>query len=240
MPNNEMKIHDFGMIMQAGRVLMFHNKCKGHEYTIGGSTFLVKVENLLFAVTAKHVLENNEYHPNDVLIRYNEESRYFLPFDDMFSVDTNDTEDTDHKDIVFLKVAKSHFETTIDTGFVIELPNKRFLPKLECDQLLITGFPKDISEIDYDIKSIKTVRQPIMGTKPSPTAYKGMYTFKYAQNNANGLNLNGLSGSPVFCLNDTDNSYRIEGMLIRRNLYLSIDIISQYLYEISRRATLSC
>lgn len=227
-----MKKHNFKTILQASRMLMFHNEYEGYEYTIGGSSFLVKVDDLIFAVTAKHVLNNNEYSPNDVLIRYNEESRHFLPFDGIFGVNTADNEDTDHKDIVFLQVAKSHFQSTIDTGFVIELPKKRFLPKLKCDRLLITGFPKEISEIDYDTKNIKTVRQPIMGTSPSPTEYKGLHTFQYELNNANGLNLNGLSGSPVFCINTTDSSYRIEGMLIRRNFYLSIDIISQYMYEI--------
>jgi hypothetical protein len=224
--------HDINTILQASRMLFFQNKDKNHEYTIGGSAFLIKVNDFLFAVTAKHVLENNDYSPNDVLIRYNEESRHFLPFDDLFGVNTTDTDDTDHKDILFLKVAKSHFKSEIDTGFVIELPHKRSLPKLDCDQLLITGFPKEISEIDYDIKHIKTGRKPLMATKPNYTEFKGLLTFQYAQNNAEGWDLNGLSGSPVFCLDDKNHSYRIEGMLVRRNFYLSIDIISQYLYEI--------
>ena len=228
---NERK-HDVNTILQTSRMLMFHNKDKKYEYTLGGSSFLVKVKDYLFAVTAKHILDNNGYSPDDVLIRYNEESRHFLPFDDLFGINTADSDDTDHKDIVFLKVAKSHFKPNIDTGFVIELPHKRSLPKLECDQLLITGFLKDISDIDYDIKHIKTGRKPLMASKPNRTEFRGLLTFQYAQNNAEGWNLNGLSGSPVFCLNNKNQSYRIEGMLVRRNFYLSIDIISQYLYEI--------
>lgn len=232
-----MKKHDLNTILQAGRMLMFHNADKNYPYTIGGSSFLVKVEDLIFAVTAKHVLYNNRHSPdaNEILIRYNEESRYFLPFDEMLGVNTLDSEDTDHKDIIFLKVAKSHFKSTIDTGFVIELPGKRSLPGLKCEQLLITGFPKEISEIDYQSKNIKTVRKPLMATTPSPTKYKGLFTFQYAQDNASGFNLNGLSGSPVFCLNNTKKSYRIEGMLVRRNFYLSIDIINRYLYEILKK-----
>lgn len=226
------KKHDINTILQASRMLMFHNESEDYEYTLGGSSFLVKIEEFLFAVTAKHVLENNHYSPNDVLIRYNEESRHFLPFDDIFGVNTEDIDDTDHKDIVFLKVAKSHFNNDIDTGFIIDLPHKRSLPKLDCEKLLITGFPKDISEIDYNVKHIKTGRKPLMASQPNCTEFKGLLSFQYDQNNAEGWNLNGLSGSPVFCINDSKNAYRIEGMLLRRNYYLSIDIISQYLYEI--------
>ena len=226
------KKHDLNTILQASRILMFHNEDNNYEYTFGGSAFLVKVGQTLFAVTAKHILKNIGYSPNDVLIKYNENSRHFLPFDEALGINTNNDEDTDHKDIIFLKVAESHFNPDIDTGFVIELPKKRQLPKLECEQLLITGFPKNISEIDYDLKHIKTVRKPLMATGPSQTEFIGLLTFEYGQNNAEGWDLNGVSGSPVFCLNNTNNSYRIEGMLVRRNYYLSIDVIIQYLYEI--------
>ena len=82
--------HDLNTILQASRMVIFHNEVEGFDYTLGGSSFLVKIKNILFAVTAKHVLENNQYSPNDVLIRYNEDSREFLPFDDIFFVKTKD------------------------------------------------------------------------------------------------------------------------------------------------------
>ena len=193
-------IHNIYTILQASRILMFDNKNEDYEYTIGGSSFLVKIEEFLFAITAKHVLENNHYSPDDVLIRYNEESRYFLPFEKIFYIDTDDTNDTDHKDVVFLKVAKSLLNAKIDTGFIIKLPHKRSLPRLDCEKLLITGFPKDLSRIDYERKHIKTVRKPLIASNPNFSQYRGLFSFQYEQNTAEDLNFNGLSGSPVFCL----------------------------------------
>lgn len=230
-----MKKHYIKEILQSGRLLMFKNDDKNFEYTLGESAFLLKIENELFAVTAKHVLGNNGYKADDVLIKYNDQSREFLPFEAILGADTSDDEDTDHIDVVFLQVSKQKIDTSINTGFVVELPKKKRLPQLECSSLLITGYPKDLSEIDYQNKHIKEVRKPFLGMNPTPSQYKGIVTFKYQNQESIDCSLNGLSGSPVFCLNDNDMSYRIEGMLVRENYYLSIDIIIQYLFEIMKR-----
>lgn len=222
-------------ILEASRLLLFENNNETYPYSLGGSAFLIKVEDQIFAVTAKHVLSNNNYFHNDVCIRYNEKSLHFLPFDKIFGFDSRDNEDTDHKDIIFLKVAKTHFDKSIDTGFVIELPKKRSASELICNKLLITGFSRNLSEIDFDKKHMSPARKVLMGYDPKPTQYRGLFSFKYGKNDRKETDLDGLSGAPVFCLNSETRYYRIEGMLIRENYYLAIDAIHSYLTDIMNK-----
>ena len=92
-------------IVTASRQLLFHNHIDGYEYSLGGSSFLVRINNVFYILTAKHVLDKNSYSANDALVRYNDEGRGFLPFDDQATIRTKLIDDTDHMDIVFLRVS---------------------------------------------------------------------------------------------------------------------------------------
>ena len=218
-------------IVTASRQLLFHNHIDGYDYSLGGSSFLVRINSVFYILTAKHVLDNNSYSANDALVRYNDKGRDLLPFDDQFTITTKLIDDTDHMDIIFLKVSSNLLEKNIDIGFFVDLPLKRELPPLKCDQLLISGFPKDLCQICYKSKTLKHVRKAFTGNNKQLTAYHGIYQFEYQIED--DVSKNGLSGSPVFCLNNKNNSYRIDGVLLRENYYLSFNVIQQYLFEIT-------
>ena len=220
-------------IVTASRQLLFHNHIDGYEYSLGGSSFLVRINNVFYILTAKHVLDKKSYSANDALVRYNDEGRDFLPFDDQATIRTKLIDDTDHMDIVFLRVSGNLLKKHIGIGFFIDLPLKRELPALKCDQLLISGFPEDLCPICYDTKVLRHERRAYTGDKKQITDYQGIYQFEYQVED--GVSKNGMSGSPVFCINKKNNSYRIDGVLLRENYYLSFNVVQQYLYDITTK-----
>lgn len=220
-------------ILTAGRQILFENPNENFPYTLGGSAFLVKINSDIFAVTAKHVLKNNDYSGNEILIRYNDNSRNFIPFDNQFAIPASVSDDNDHNDIIFLHVSKELFNTSIDPGFIIDLPEQYSCPHLSCDYIIITGFPKNSSNIDYDCNHLKMTREPFKGHHLKETQFIGLIEFEYDfPDDFKKVDMNGLSGSPVFCINEKLKKYRIEGMLVRQNYYLKFEIIYKYLLKI--------
>ena len=202
-------------------------------FSCSGTAFLVYLKGHLFAVTAKHVLTKHEYSPNSFRLRYQDQSRELLEFDEMFFLTTPLVDDTDHIDILFFKVSEKLFKYNVNSGVIINFNNFEEVEPSGTDILLVTGFPDVVSNINYEDKIFNHFRQPFEGKEVTHSGLNDIYKFKYsAENNGVKFKLSGMSGSPVFLYKESGICKGIAGILLRHSYFLSAKNIHTYLHRI--------
>lgn len=221
-------------ITNCSRPVLFENDFTDYDYSIGGSCIVVSFRGVHYAITAKHVIKG--YVAEQILIPYQAGSNHFLPISEVLLPNTCEDEDTDHKDFVLLRVAADKLDPSEPFGDIYEINFPSGLPVIQSDRILISGFPREINEIDYDTKKIKQQRFLITGTKLGKTDYLGMIKFQYDPQNKI-KSFDGLSGAPIFLFSPIgDNKYivRLEGILLRESYYLDFNVIYKSLLIVDR------
>jgi hypothetical protein len=180
-----------------------------------GSALLVSYKNKVFAVTAKHVLDNHggNYHPYTRISMPN--TRVVLPIKGMVIPQLDNHHNSgDVDDFVILDIDEKLF--TKKSGQVIRPWDfeHNSMPAREVNMgsvICVIGFPETDDRYDYDnnkINDTMLVRNGIMGKS---SLGSGMYEMK---GSASEFNFNGLSGSPIFYRTDNGDIYYI-GLVTR-------------------------
>lgn len=213
-------------LLNCARPIFFENECDGYEYSISGTGFLVTFYQKTYVITAKHVLQLDSFSPDQIRIQYRPDNKEFIPIKELFTLRITDYEDTDQFDIAIMET------DTVDCNNEIYSNNKPY-NLLEVDRLTIfnpnsdfifRGFPIEQRPINYQDKHI--YHSAFIGSAKYLGPTKLASTHKLKLIGCKILkNPDGLSGSPVFQINQADQGYAREafaGMLIRSSSKMDI------------------
>lgn len=209
-------------ILNCARPVLFANADPRYPYSIGGSSFAVKFRDRHFVVTARHVLRAGGFDASQVRIQYRPNSNSFLPLEQMYWLQGEDQDDTDQFDLAIWRLndAAVDFEAFGD-----------YLPYnlLGIDSVtlyggnshyLFRGYPAIFRKVDYELRDFQlnsiSGRAVYVGQGPAA------FTREIALVNDGTLaSAEGLSGAPVFQVNNDGNGLSITeafaGVLIRGN-----------------------
>jgi len=190
-----------------------------YTYWMAGTCFLASYAGMLFAVTAKHVLDNNRVDPETIRVPYNQGSRSLLQIEEFVYPVKYDTDDSDYADLAFLSVDTGSLDPSRAGGlFPLNLDNYNRRDTLSHGGILVMrGYPKCLLDIDYEASKITSRGYCVEATYQCESRSKhcGELEFKAL---ADIEDLNGLSGSPIFQLVKVGEGRYLRnfaGMLIR-------------------------
>lgn len=240
-----MKVKELGDCV---RPVVFENeKFDEYPYTVGGTCFLIEYCRKVFAVTAKHVLKNLNYKPEEVRIPpYIEGMTHFLPICKSYANPIYETYGKDYADIILLEIARDK----LHSGWKSQLKPYDYamnsLPSLYfkgSSKLLIKGYPKKIPGQNYVAHVEKHMQfQALMITGnylEESKASEGCHLFKFDDLTDIVPSSNGMSGSPLFHVsqNHEESIASLAGMYIKGDdenntgLFISSEIIKRMLDE---------
>ena len=186
-----MKIND---LSHCSRPMCFENKVEEYEYSLKGSCFVVRHLGHMYAITAKHVTKH--FEPNQVLIPYKLGSEKFLPISNFMIVQTEEEEDSDHKDIMVFEIAEHLLDKDFDSSTVYDLDNPTSnLPK-RC-KLIIHGFPSELNGVDYDKRHFDFRRFSYSAEYYGKMPFYFVHEMKF-NCDCPLSSIDGMSGGPVF------------------------------------------
>lgn len=173
---------------------------KDGEFIWGfGSSFLLKSNDNVFVITAKHVFENQaaEYHHTRVLMP---DTEVALPVTGAFLPSFPNHENSiEVEDFILLEVDTELFckESGIDL-YTWDFDRWSFPASMleEGAQILIAGFPFTEDRYDWDNKKINELLLISIGYMETSSLGNGIYAF---DGDPSEIPFNGLSGAPVFC-----------------------------------------
>ena len=230
-----MKVKDLANIV---RPLVFDNEYEGYEHNSLGSCVVIEYASRYFAITALHNNKNGGYKPKQFMVPYSLGANLFFPIKEVFSVETSENEDTDHKDIFFIEIHREEIdEDKLNLDTIYDFSENSNVSITEKSKYVVHGFPDELQTIDFEKKVIKNQRFSVSGRLENRDCYLGVDQIKFDGNA--GLNsFSGMSGGGVFSLTpDGDGKYfsRFEGILLRGTTtsligyVLKREVIQEYL-----------
>lgn len=240
-----MKVKELGDCV---RPIVFENdEFDDYPYTVGGTCFLIEYDRKIFAVTAKHVLKNLNYKPEEVRVPpYVEGMTHFLPICKSYANSIYETEGEDYADIILLEIARDKLHSGWKSRlkpYVYEINSIAPLDFQANPKLLIKGFPKKIpgqNYVDHDEKHMQFKALTITGNYLGESKdSKGCHQFKFDDLTDVVPSSDGMSGSPLFRVsqNNKESIARLAGMYIRGDdekntgLFISSNIIKKMLHK---------
>jgi hypothetical protein len=164
-----------------------------------GSAFLLSYNGHVFAVTAKHVIENQRAKPTHTRI-FMPNTNVALPIKSAFTPKFFDHENKDEiEDLLFFVIDDSLFcEVSGIELYSWNLSRWWYPPsKLNIgDELLLAGFPGDDKVYDYDNNKLTDLLLLRTANYTDSEWGDGLHTMT---GSASEYTFNGLSGAPVFC-----------------------------------------
>ena len=239
----KMKIKELGDCV---RPIIFENEeFDEYPYTVGGTCFLIEYDSRMFAVTAKHVLKNLNYKPEEVRVPpYIENMTHFLPICKSYANSIYETDGKDYADIILLEIARDKLHSDWKSRvkpYDYETDSIASLDFSDSPKLLIKGYPKKIPEQNYanhDEKHLQFQALTITGNYLEESkASKGCHLFRFDDLTDIVPSSDGMSGSPLFRVfqNNKESIARLAGMYIKGDdenntgLFISSEIIKQML-----------
>jgi len=203
---------------------MWENSDASFPYTIGATGLLIAAWGDFYVSTTRHNIKGRQIA--ELLVPCEERGREFLPFEAAFSAAINpNEEDTDYKDFILLKVAKSLVAPeSLITPQWFDLHFRRHVPELlPNDELCVAGFPKSIQSIEYDEAHIRKQRLIVDGVHLGQAESAHCHTIRFHDVTMvpdaaiSEEPLSGLSGSPVFVMRSTGGPVvpYLAGMMLR-------------------------
>ena len=209
-------------ILHCARPVLFANADPQYPYSIGGSAFVVKFRDRHFVVSAKHVLRAGGFDASQVRIQYRPDSNKFLPLAQVYWLQGDDQDDTDQFDLAIWSMDELAIDAEVFGDY---LPYN--LLGIDSATLyggkshyIFRGYPEMLRTVNYELRDFQlgsiSGRAVYVGKAPSS------FTHEIALVNDGTLSsAQGLSGAPVFQVNNDENSlYSTEafaGVLIRGN-----------------------
>jgi len=212
------------------RPVLFEREDPDFPYWGKGSSFLLAKSKHYYWFTAKHVITNMGGSADMLRIFPADGSRISLPFNERYSINIEDLDDEDYKDIYALRIDVSEFEENGDAPMIAQDVEAGMLAaeKLsENDEIWIIGYPSESNNIDFGSCSIKNTRSVIRATYQGNSLSQHCHTARI-DSSINLSSYDGLSGSPVFFLKTVMNGAQqiqfplFVGMLLRGTVASSL------------------
>jgi hypothetical protein len=222
-------------ILKCARPVLFANEDPDYPYSISGTAFIVNFRERLFVITAKHVLNLKNFRPEQFVIQYRPDGRDFVPLGALYTVRVNDAEDTDQFDIAVreAQVAAPDYHLFGDYAPYNLFAMDRFAIFSEKGSYLYRGYPTDMRVLDFERKNIEQGAVSTRGEYVGRTRYQHVHELTLLDLKPLE-SIDGLSGSPLFQVQNEDGSNEsresFAGILIRG----SIKAGSAYFIEHSR------
>ncbi len=181
-------------------------------YSVRGTFFTIKINDELYVVTARHVVEGNEV--NAVFFRYRSDSRFSLPLDiEIKNTSYTDENSPEYMDVIMYRVKKDEIEENISYAFY-DFVNEPWKSLKADDNLIIRGYPSTLQKTQAN------------GVKEQAVIINGKYLNQSRILNCHNMALfpteeftfhDGYSGSPVFLLKDAQLNF--VGVLVKADSY---------------------
>jgi hypothetical protein len=182
------------------------------EYTYyrRGSSFLCKYKGRLFIVTAEHVIKEDDDLERLLLLSEKDDETILYPD---HSIEIQGDEE-DFKDVSVFRIAEDidNDEWQADAIPITREPVHDGRSAYNTNGLLVlSGFPGELQQVDYEKKELRQRRQIVKCKYDSKTA---AYKHKMKLPSDHGFkSLAGFSGSPMLC--EANGSFGISGIAIQ-------------------------
>jgi hypothetical protein len=193
-------VDELDKIRQCARPVIFATDVAEYPFSIGGTAFLVGFGGNVFIITAKHVVRS--YPPEKLVVYPSDKSNKHIRISNWWNV-CEETGNTECSDIIICKAdlgliskkdRKNSYLLALSPPNSIEWFDSRFTATF-----FLCGYPHDTNEIDNETLQINTGQVLLPARYVGPSEAVGCYKLR-AENPLNITNFNGLSGSPVFCI----------------------------------------
>ncbi len=227
---------DIPEIVKCSKVLRMENIGeKEFTYSIRGSCFLVKYNNHLLAITAKHT--HPDYKIENVKIAL-DNSEIIVPLLRGHKIKESEDESEFHDILIYEIDINSLTEDEVIALNALDLnklmkKNITLAPGL---RLVVSGFPTELNEPDYENKILPNYRFIITSTYTQTSATISYLHQLSLLDISNISNFDGFSGAPVFSVK-SDN-YRLAGMILRGTIesgvahFIGVSVIYELLHKI--------
>lgn len=190
----------FEKLLETAKPVVFDTGWEETPYAGIGTCFIVLYKQDTFAITAKHVID--DCSGESLVIFPNKETELSIPFNTYLQVTDSDGNDGDYADIAIFKVDYKALELegssvirTIDLNKYDSSWNKR---KSE-SELFFFGYPSEHRKIDYEQYLISSDQHLLVAKYVGKSVSQFCYEIEI-KDLKNISNLDGFSGSPVFCI----------------------------------------
>jgi hypothetical protein len=198
------------------RPVSFENDDPDFPYSDHGSCVVLGYRGRTYAVSALHVPDGR--HPREILVPYEEGSHKFLPVKEAFTIQTDEDDDSDHKDVILLEIWHEKLDLEAwNPDLCFSLDSNHLFYEDSPPRITISGYPNELREVDYDEQCIRYQACHISGSIAKRDYSLGIDQIAF--DNEGGLKeFKGMSGGGVFSFRDVapgQTAPRFEGILLR-------------------------
>lgn len=178
--------------------MCFKNDDPDFQYSCVGSCFVFTYRKRLWAVTAKHVLTNNGFEPNQVHIPVELGAHEFFDLIDVRTF-TDYPDDSDCTDVVLFELGTNRISDLQIVESIYDLDADRAAEVRVGQLVTVYGFPSLCNVVDYDKGMFDHQRRGVIGLLNASEHSTGCREIDLADDG--GLSdHNGFSGGPVFAI----------------------------------------
>ena len=224
-------------ILNYTKPLLYDTDYEGYEYAYAGSCFLLKWQEKLYIVSAKHCFDNHHNIKAKDIMYPIPNSEYFVGINNQFDICSQ----KDYADQVILEVKLDNLSKILFNSLeIIDLSYQNSIISFDnslIKDVYLRGFPfENDNHTIFHEENNKKIRQQayltnsIIQTQKSSSDHcyylkMKQPTYNYIEGNddENAKQANGMSGSPVYAI-DINNNIYFAGIIIKYN-----KITSEYL-----------
>jgi hypothetical protein len=199
------------------RPVLFFTKESEFPYWGKGSSFFVASDQHVYWVTARHVMENQEASPHDLMITPGDDSAISIPFNELLQI-VKGPDNEDFRDIYMLRVNMEEFWESTDSELYAWNIDRDFYDcsKLSTgEELFLLGFPSESRFVDYDVKRIHFTQAVLRDIYNGPTTEEHCHELRL-ETSITLEELDGLSGGVVFRYpREPKEPSQLAGLLVR-------------------------
>ena len=197
-------------LLKSTKPILYETEMEEWPYAFSGTCYPVKYNKTLFIVSAFHCYNNFKIEPENTLYPRPEKPTRFLAFDTKVRARAQQSKDDEHFDQVVLRVARSHHpESETDKVFALDLAyevNWRLPNSKNIKDFMVRGYPFDCPKykINYQKKRISYqgyTTNGVLSVHKSPFDF--CYLVRMIEPIPNGMSPNGMSGSPIYGINQS-------------------------------------
>ena len=232
------------LILNSTKPVLYETGYVEWPYAYAGSCYPVRWKNNLYIISAHHCYKNHNVKPEKTLYPIpNSGPLQFYGFNFKLTAQIKGAKDEKNKDQVILVVSKElHTQNIIDLVNAIDLSDHKNIVSLSetgIQDVWLRGYLSEnhAHKIDYDNKIIKSqayFTNGIVSSRESSSEF--CYLLKVKTPVPEELSPNGMSGSPVYAINQ-QGRLGLSGTIIEFNKYTQeyLVIDSTVLRELLRR-----
>ena len=210
-------------ILKSTQPLLYETEYEDWPYSYAGTCFPVRWKNDLYIVSALHCYENYAINPECTCYPIPINEREFFGFCRTLKARDKIVENRKHSDQILLKVASDiHSEEQLNSVEALDLSDAQsiiFLLDQGIKDVWLQGYPFGNPSHRIDETTIMKQAYVTNGLEYiKKSSFDHCYFLKVKTPTPNGVSPNGMSGSPVYALDQYDR-IRLAGTIIEYNCY---------------------